>query len=122
VRREDLPQRLLDDPRIRAQLGDAPSANKYHAKKATRGDITLDSGREAKRYDTIALLHKLGEIQWYARQCRFDIEGGEYRADFIIKWKDGRVTIEDAKGVRTPVYRRSKRQMRDRYNIEIEEV
>jgi len=37
-------------------------ANKYHARKTTVGDITFDSGREARRYLELVHLQACGEI------------------------------------------------------------
>lgn len=37
-------------------------------------------------------------------------------------WKDGRVTVEDVKGVRTAAYRRSKKQVEALYPVRIEEL
>lgn len=95
--------------------------NKYHAIKTQIGNVTLDSKKEAKSFVDLQLLLKAGEIQWYCRQPIFDLEGGRYRPDFIVLWKDGTLEIIDVKGVKTPQYLKCKRQMMERYGIEIQE-
>ncbi|MDP4152615.1 MAG: DUF1064 domain-containing protein, partial [Bacillota bacterium] len=45
-----------------------------------------------------------GEIVGFARQARFPLLGCEYVCDFVVWWKDGRVTVEDTKGKRTDTY------------------
>jgi hypothetical protein len=110
---------------ITAQLplkGETPRRSKYGAVAVVVDGIHFPSDREAKRYKELLLLQKLGEVRWIARQGRFSIEGGEYRPDFIVCWSNGAATVEDAKGVRTPIYLRSKKQMLQRWGVVIEEV
>ena len=108
----------------------AGGANKYHAKPVVIDGIRFASTKEGNRYSELCLMQKAGEILWFARQARFKIEGGEYVADWIIaypnhcQWADcdaPPIVVEDTKGMITPVYRRSKKQMLERYGIDIKE-
>ena len=50
-------------------------------------------------------LYRAGEIFWFCRQPRFVLAPGlEYVADFIVWHKDGRVVVEDIKGMRNDKY------------------
>jgi Protein of unknown function (DUF1064) len=111
--------------------------SKYGNKKVKGYDpdgreITLDSKREAKRYGALVLRQRAGEIAGLERQVRFPLEmcGHKicvYIADFVYFEKTpGRVVwpkvVEDAKGVRTDVYKLKKKMMRAQYQIEIRET
>lgn len=95
---------------------------KYGAKPCVVDGLRFDSQAEASYYGTIKLLHQVGEILWFCRQPRFVIEGGEYVADFIVMYSDGRISVIDVKGFKTPQYRQKRRQMKERYGIEIQEI
>lgn len=61
--------------------------NKYRNKKTIVGGITFDSKKEARRYDELRLLEKVGEIKEIETHPKFDlvINGkkiGRYTADF----------------------------------------
>ena len=45
-----------------------------------------------------------------------------YIADFMYNDRNGQLIVEDAKGVKTPVYRLKRRMMPEIYNIEIKET
>lgn len=45
-----------------------------------------------------------------------------YIADFMYNDRNGQLIVEDAKGVKTPVYRLKRRMMAEIYNIEIKET
>ena len=45
-----------------------------------------------------------------------------YIADFTYNDQSGQLIVEDAKGVKTPVYRLKRRIMAEIYNIEIKET
>ncbi|GJM43464.1 MAG: hypothetical protein DHS20C21_03060 [Gemmatimonadota bacterium] len=93
------------------------------AQRTARGDLQFDSRKEAERFDALTLMQKTGVVLWFIRQPAFDLPGGtKYRADFLIVWKDGTVTVEDVKGHRTDVYKLKKKQVESLYPIEIQEV
>ena len=99
----------------------SPRRHKYNAKSTTVDGIRFDSKREAYHYEALKLLHTAGDVLWFALKPVFVIEGGRYIPDFIVAYRD-RLAIEDVKGVRTPLYRRAKKQMLERYGIEVVEV
>lgn len=92
--------------------------------------IRFASIREGNRYAELKLLAKANEIWNLQLQVKFKCEiGGKtpftYIADFAYWTRENgdlvRV-IEDAKGVRTPVYRLKKKVIEALHNIEIREV
>lgn len=107
--------------------------SKYGNKKTWVNEIMFDSLREAKRYNELRILEKAGYITDLELQKSFVLITGRrwsdgkkhrdtvYRADFVYR-ENGEVIVEDAKGVRTPVYKLKKELMKDIYGIEIREV
>lgn len=101
---------------------------KFNAKKVEIDGIVFDSGLEAKRYQKLKLLERSGEIRELDIHVPYRLEvNGEhicdYEADFVyIRVSDGFKVVEDAKGVKTPVYRLKKKLMKAIYGIEIVEV
>ncbi len=125
---------------------------KYRNKKVTVDGIVFDSKHEANRYCELKLLQEAGEISELELQKEFElipsqwetIETGEYykrgpkkgqpkqkekciersvvyKADFAYI-KDGRLIVEDAKGVRTKDYTIKRKLLLWRYGIKIREV
>lgn len=99
----------------------------------TPGAIRFDSRREAVRWTELKLQERDGRISNLVRQRRFPLmvrrssDGIEeavttYVADFVYSDKDGRLIVEDAKGVRTEAYRLKRRHFEAQYGIEIREV
>ena len=98
--------------------------SKYRNIKVTRklpnGDlVTLDSKKEAKRFDELILLAKQGIIKNLTLQPEFEIIPTvkwnkktlckiKYIADFKYE-KDGKIIIEDVKGFKTDIYNIKKR-------------
>jgi hypothetical protein len=102
-------------------------SSKYHNRKIDIDGVTFDSKREANRYLELKFLQAAGEIQDLILQPSFElrVDGGKvvgkYFADF--KYRVGmKVVIEDAKGVRTDVYRLKKKIVEAVYGIKIVEV
>ena len=93
--------------------------------------LKFDSKKEAERYIELALEQRDGKISGLMVQPRYsltttDASGvrhvvSEYRADFSFI-RNGMLVIEDAKGVRTDVYRLKARHMKAEYGIEIVEI
>lgn len=90
--------------------------------------ITFDSKKEAKRYQDLKLLARAQKISDLVLQPEFPIVIGDkpickYIADFKYFDREKRCTVtEDAKGMRTPVYRLKKRLVEAQYGIRITEV
>jgi hypothetical protein len=100
-----------------------PSKNKYHAKPVIINGIRFSSQKEGKRYQELLYARKSGDCLWFLRQVPFHLDGGvKYLADFLVFWKDGKVTVEDVKGFRTPVYRVKRGWVESKYPIEITEI
>ena len=86
-----------------------------------RNDPTLVDGLrfasklEARRYGELRDLQAAGVVAWFIRQPSFDLPGGvRYRADFLVVWSD-HVTVEDCKGMETPVFKLKRRLFEDSY-------
>ena len=80
--------------------------NKYNAVKTTVDGITFDSKAEARRYGELKLLKQAGQIRWFNLQPSFLLTGGvRYRPDFIVCGQDGRIWVEDVKGMETQAFK-----------------
>ena len=101
--------------------------NKYGAKKTIVDGITFDSKLEARRYVQLMEMQRQGLIHGLLRQVRYPlkvdgVQIGTYVADFVYMNAVGADVIEDAKGVLTPLYRRSKKHFEAQYGKKIVEV
>lgn len=109
----------------------AARGSKYHAKKTVVDGIEFDSAKEAKRYTRLRDMEEEGMIQHLRLQVPFELlpsfecDGVKYRgmsyvADFVYV-RDGKVVVEDVKGVKTPEYKMKKKLMAYFNHINIEE-
>ena len=124
--------------------------SKYSNRKCRVDNIVFDSRREARRYTNLLLLERTGEIHDLQLQVEFELIPNQYapstevyqkginkgkpkqgkllerkvvyRADFVYKTKDGQTVVEDAKGVRTEVFKLKKKLLLLTHNIHIREV
>lgn len=107
-------------------------ASKYHNRKVTVDGITFDSIREASRYKELKHEESVGLITALQRQVKFPLipahrgkirneRACTYIADFAYI-RDGEYIVEDAKGMRTAVYKIKRKLMAAKYGIEIREV
>lgn len=86
----------------------------------------FDSTREFDRWGELQLLERAGRISDLSRQDRYPLHGpngvklADYVADFTYQ-EDGQIVIEDAKGVRTPMYRLKRKWVKAEYGIDIRE-
>lgn len=106
---------------------------KYHNKKVTINGETFDSKKEAARWQELLLLQRAGKISHLNRQVTYElipsqyIDGKcveravKYVADFVYK-KNGRLVVEDTKGMKTPEYVIKRKLMLSVYGIRIKEV
>jgi len=104
--------------------------NKYRV--SPKEDRTLDgivfaSKREMQRYAELKELERQGVIRDLVRQPRFPLEvnGQEvckYVADFCYVDSDDKTVVEDAKGVRTPIYKLKLKLLEAVHGIEVHEV
>ena len=111
---------------------------KYGAKKIKADGLTFDSKKEYARWCELKLLEKAKEISGLRRQVAYELipsqwegEGKNrrcieraisYKADFVYEDKDGKVHVEDAKGMRTKEYIIKRKLMLYVHGIRIEEV
>ncbi len=118
--------------------------NKYKAKKIVVNGIEFDSKKEARRFAVLQALEQAGEIKGLRRQVEFELipayyepdtvgkRGGIkkgkiierkciYIADFVYV-EDGKVVVEDTKGMRTKDYVIKRKLMLHVHGIRIREV
>lgn len=99
------------------------ATHKFKAQATHQDDIRFSSKAEARRYQELKQLKLSNHIIFFLRQPLFDLPGGTtYRADFIIFWSNGNVTIEDVKGFETTEFKLKKKQVESLYPIQIEIV
>jgi len=111
--------------------------SKYGNRKTTLDGLTFDSRREATRWAELQLLQKAGEIRELQRQVPFvlipaqrdELTGkllereARYIADFTYRDNHThKLIVEDAKGMKTELYRLKKKLMLYRHGIQIREV
>lgn len=121
--------------------------NKYHATKCVLNGIEFDSKKEAHRYSELLLLARAGKISGLHRQVKFILIPAQYEtykrygkkgqeltpgkrlvekecsyiADFVYD-ENGKMVVEDTKGVKTREYIIKRKMMLLKYNIRIVEV
>jgi Fe-S cluster assembly ATPase SufC len=109
---------------------DGAKRPKYRNEKQYVDGIWFDSKRESSRYLELKVAENAGAIRGLKLQYVYPIviDGVrvcDYVADFVYEERNGnawtRVT-EDAKGMRTEVYRLKKKLMRAVHGIEIRET
>ena len=91
--------------------------------------FVYDSKREMLVFGQLCLLQRAGIIRGLERQVRYDLHATgplgaktkvcSYVADFRYVDLDGRVTVSDAKGVRTALYKLKRKWMEIEYHIRI---
>lgn len=107
---------------------------KYGNVKTTVDGISFDSRHEAYRYAELKLMERTKLIHNLRLQVPYELipaqkdENGKtveravkYIADFVYE-ANGETVVEDAKGIKTDVYKIKKKLMLERYGIQIKEV
>ena len=112
-----------------ATAEDKPKRSKYNAQHTEVDGIMFDSKHEADRYCELKLMERAGDIKDLRLQVPFVLipkQDGEraitYRADFVYMDRKGHKVVEDAKGVRTEVYKLKRKLMQYMHGIKIKEV
>lgn len=121
--------------------------SKYKSQKCIVNGITFDSRKEARRWQELLLLSRAGVIQNLQRQVKYVLIPSQYEtyerygkngnklqdgrrlierecsyvADFVYT-EDGKLVVEDVKGVRTKEYIAKKKMMLYFHGIRIKEV
>ena len=101
---------------------------KYHNKQTMVLGETFSSRKEAGRYQELLYMQRAGIIRDLELQPRYDlvvngVKIGFYKADFrYFDVETARVIVEDAKGMKTPVYQLKKKLVKAIHGIDIVEV
>lgn len=119
---------------------------KYHAQKVTFDGMEFDSKREMIRWQELRALERNGEIFGLRRQVRFELIPAQYAPDMVTKtgkvkrgaclerkcdyiadfvYTDkgtGETVVEDAKGMKTEVYKIKRKLMLYIHGIRVKEV
>ena len=83
--------------------------SKYHAIPDEVDGIRFASRAEARRYKELKLLERAGKISGLKLQPVFQLHAGiKYIADFEY-YENGRLVVEDVKGMETKEFRLKKR-------------
>lgn len=101
--------------------------NKFRNKTKIVDGIRFQSTLEANRYLQLKMMKAGGLITDFIIQQTYYLEVNglhicRYIADFVIIWTDGRVTVEDTKGVETPEFKIKKKLILAIHGISIELV
>ena len=109
--------------------------SKYGAQKTEVDGITFQSKHEAHRYVELKYMERAHLISDLQLQRRYTLIGTQkdksgkvierpvsYIADFVYKDADGKTVVEDAKGMKTDVYKIKRKLMLSIYGIRIQEV
>lgn len=111
----------------------ANTKSKYHSRKQTIDGYVFASKKEAARYEELKLLERAGIISDLELQKRFELIPSQringkvverpcyYVCDFAY-CEGGKQVIEDAKGMKTEVYKIKKKLMLYKYGIRVREV
>jgi len=100
--------------------------SKYRNRKTKCDGFLFDSAKEAKRWMLLKAMQEAGEISGLQRQVRFPlivngIKICVYIADFVY-YSQAKQVVEDAKGMKTALYRLKKKLMLAILDIVIKEV
>jgi hypothetical protein len=113
-----------DSVPIEELAGLTAKPHKYQAHRVEVDGIKFASQREASRWIGLCYAAAAGLIKNLRRQVRYElIMVTHYVSDF--EYDDvgtGQHVVEDAKGYRTPLYKRKKKLMRQQHGIEIRET
>lgn len=78
---------------------------------------------ERDYYEQLLLRWKAGDVLWFIRQPRFDLEGGVvYVADFLVVTSARDVEVIDTKGHLLPDCKNKLKQLKARYGIDVQLV
>lgn len=100
--------------------------SKYNAKKVVIDDIKFDSKAEAAYYQQLKLLKMTGEVVSFDLQPEFVLQESfrkngklyraiKYKADFLVRYKDGHEELIDIKGMLTKEFRIKQKLFELRY-------
>ncbi|EKZ4881536.1 DUF1064 domain-containing protein [Listeria monocytogenes] len=104
----------------------ASTRSKYNAKKVVIDNIKFDSKAEAAYYQQLKLLKMSGEVVSFDLQPEFILQYSfrkngklyraiKYKADFLVRYSDGREELIDIKGMLTKEFRIKQKLFEMRY-------
>lgn len=97
--------------------------HKFNAIRTTVDDISFSSKKESEYYRMLKLRQMSGEVLFFLRQVRFDLDAGlRYTVDFMEFHADGNIHFVEVKGMRSKDYIMRKKLVESQYPIKIEEV
>lgn len=124
--------------KVLAEMAKAGKRSKYRAVRCEVDGERFDSKREMCRWLELKSLEKAGKISFLRRQVPYplfaaDIRSGKrngaltqigiYKSDFnYFDVSANRQVVEDAKGMRTALYRWKKKHVEAQYGISIREL
>lgn len=89
---------------------DVVGMRKYRNTPTLSEGVRFDSKAESEFFDYLRLLEKAGEIVHIDLQTTFTLPGYvKYRCDFVVYWKDGKITVYDVKGMMTRDFKLKKK-------------
>ncbi|MBC1643214.1 DUF1064 domain-containing protein [Listeria welshimeri] len=100
--------------------------SKYNVKKVVIDNIKFDSKAESAYYQQLKLLKMSGEVVSFDLQPEFILQDSfvkngkkyhaiKYRADFLVRYKDGHEELIDVKGMLTKEFRIKQKLFELRY-------
>lgn len=103
------------------------SPSKYANRFTAVDGIRFRSAAEARRYQHLRLLERVGEVIDLELQPVYVIRVNDtiicrYYADFRYRNVQGETVVEDVKGMRTALYKLKKKLVEAQYGIRITEV
>lgn len=123
----DWQQHIKDNPDLAKRnpelVPPEPKPSKYHNIRTEYKGRVYASKKEARYAETLDQYKAAGVVLAWFAQVPFPLPGGiTYVADFVVICADWSVSVRDAKGMKTDVYRLKKKLFKERYGKEIEEV
>jgi hypothetical protein len=100
------------------------SSHKYRAIPTEVDGIRFPSKKQAVRYQELKISERAGIIRELKLEVPYELNVNgikicKYVADFTYRSQDGRLVVEDTKGVRTPAYKLKAKLMLACLNIRI---
>jgi hypothetical protein len=118
-------------PQVRQQVRDALYRNgapapvrspKFRNERCEVDGKSFPSKLEARCYGWLTQRKAAGDVAFFLRQVPFELEGGiVYRLDFLVVLTGtGGVELIEAKGYDTQVGRNKRKQVLDRYGVQVQ--
>lgn len=113
------------DPTYQGHEVAAPAPNKFRNIITEIDGIKFRSKLEGNRYLQLKMMLNAGLIHEFKKQVPFDLRVNgvhitRYIADFVVRYPDGTVVVEDTKGVETEAFKIKKNLMLATMGIEIQ--